>query len=378
MDHAVDVAVQTNKQTELGDVADFATDGGADRVGLEESFPWVGHGLLEAQRDPTLGGVDVEDDDFHFLRGRYDLARVHVLLGPGHFGDVDQALDPRHQLNKGTVVGDVGDAAVELGANREFRCHGLPWIGLQLLHAQRDALSFAVELDHLYFDRLTHGQHFGRMVDAAPRNIRDVQQAIDTAEIDERTVVGDVLDHTLQHAAFFEVLDQLLTLLGAGFFQHRTARNDDVAARLVHLQDLERLGVVHQGGNVAHRADVDLRAGQEGHGPAEVDGEATLDAVEDNAFHADAVVELLFQLNPGFFATGLIAGQHDFAVLVLVTLDEDLDGVAGFDGRLLAGHRKFFNRHATFRFEADIDDHQIIFDAQYGTGEDGPFEGVAD
>ena len=291
---------------------------------------------------------------------------------------MDQALDPRHQLNKGTVVGDVGDAAVELGANREFRCHRLPWIGFQLLHAQRDTLGFAVELDHLYFDRLTHGQHFGRVVDAAPRNIRDVQQAIDTAEVDEGAVVGDILDHTLQNAAFFKVLDQLLTLLSAGFFQHRTARDNNVAACLIHLQDLERLGVVHQGCNVAHRTDVDLRAGQEGHGPAEVDGKATLDAVEDNAFHADAFVELLFQFNPGFFATGLIAGQHDFAVLVLVTLDEDLDGVAGFDGRLPAGHRKFFNRHATFRFQADIDDYQIILDAEYGTGEDGPFKGIAD
>src|SRR3546814_6745007 len=54
------------------------------------------------------------------------------------------------------------------------------------------------------------------------------------------------------------------SLLGAGFLEHRAARDDDVAALAVHLQDLERLRHVHQRGHVAHRADIDLAAGQEG------------------------------------------------------------------------------------------------------------------
>jgi hypothetical protein len=46
--------------------------------------------------------------------------------------------------------------------------------------------------------------------------------------------------------AFFEALHQIRTLFGAGLFQNGAARDDDVAAALVHLEDLERLRAVHQ------------------------------------------------------------------------------------------------------------------------------------
>ena len=81
---------------------------------LGEALPRVGHALLEAERDAALGHVDVQHHHFDFLRGRDDLARMDVLLGPAHLGDVDQAFDARLQLHEGAVVGDVGDAALEL------------------------------------------------------------------------------------------------------------------------------------------------------------------------------------------------------------------------------------------------------------------------
>jgi hypothetical protein len=124
---------------------------------------------------------------------------------------------------------------------------------------------------------------FGRVIDAAPGDVGDVQQAVDAAEVDERTVIGDVLDHAVDDLTLFEVLHQLLTLLGAGLFEHRAARHHDVAAAAIHLEDLERLRIVHQRRDVANRADVDLRARQEGHRAVEIDGEAALDLVEDDA-----------------------------------------------------------------------------------------------
>ena len=70
-----------------------------------------------------------------------------------HFGDVDQAFDARLQLDEGAVVGDVGDAARELGADRVLGLDALPRIGLQLLHAERDAVGLVVDLDDLHLDR---------------------------------------------------------------------------------------------------------------------------------------------------------------------------------------------------------------------------------
>src|SRR6202012_231119 len=148
--HAVDVVVQADEQAELGGVLDFALDGGAHRVSRQEGVPRIGHGLLEAQGYAALGRIDVQDDDLNFLRGGNDLPGVDVLLGPGHFRDVHQAFDAGLQFHEGAVVGDVGDAAGELGAHRVLGLDAVPGIGLQLLHAERDALGLGVDLDDLH------------------------------------------------------------------------------------------------------------------------------------------------------------------------------------------------------------------------------------
>ena len=152
MHHAVDVAGQADEQAELGDVADLALELGARRELLGEALPRIGHALLEAERDAALGHVDVQHHHFDFLRGRDDLAGMHVLLGPAHLGDVDQALDARLQLDEGAVVGDVGDAALELEADRVLGAGAVPRIAHQLLHAERDALRLGVEADDLHLD----------------------------------------------------------------------------------------------------------------------------------------------------------------------------------------------------------------------------------
>src|SRR6185437_5950838 len=210
-----------------------------DRELLDEDLPGIAHGLLEAERDAALDGIDFKHLHFDFLRSRDDLARMHVLLGPRHLGDVDQAFDARLELDERAVVGDVGDAVVEASIQRILPLDALPRIVQQLLHAERDAVRLVVDLDDLDLHRLADGQHLGRVVDAPPGDVSDVQQPIDAAEIDERTVIGDVLDHAVDHLSLFEVLYQLLALLGAGLFEYRTSGNDDVPAAAIHLEDLE-------------------------------------------------------------------------------------------------------------------------------------------
>ena len=83
---------------------------------LGEGFPRILQGLLEAERNAALDRIDFQHLHVDFLRGRDDLAGMDVLLGPGHFGDVDQAFDARLQLDERAVVGDVGHAAMEAGS----------------------------------------------------------------------------------------------------------------------------------------------------------------------------------------------------------------------------------------------------------------------
>ena len=302
----------------------------------EERFPRIVLGLLEAERDAALVGVDLEHLHLDLLAGRDDLAGVDVLLRPAHLGDVDQAFDARLQLHERAVVGDVRDGALDAGADRILGLDRLPRIGLQLLHAERDALRLRIDADDLHLHRVADVEDLGRVVDAAPGHVGDVQQAVDAAQVDEGAVVGDVLDEAVDDLALLEAGDDVGALLGARLFQHGAARDDDVAAAAIHLEDLERLRLMHQRADVAHRADVDLRAGKERHGAVEIDGEAALDLVEDDARDLLVLLEHLLEARPALLAARLVARQDGFTERVLDALQVDLDLVADLEVRRLA------------------------------------------
>ena len=266
---------------------------------------------------------------------------------------------------------------LNLRADRVLGLDALPRIGLELLHAERDALGLGVEADDLDLDGLADGQRLGRMVDAPPGDVGDMQQAVDAAQIDEGAVIGDVLDHARENLAFLQLGDQLGARFGAALLQHGAARDHDVAARAIHLQDLERLRRAHQRADVAHRADIDLAAGQERHGAGEIDGEAALDAAEDDAGDALVFLEGLLERVQASSRRAFSRLQHGFAVLVFHALEIDLDGVADLDLGLLAGGGEFLERDAAFGFQSDIDEGEVVFDGDDDALEHAAFESVA-
>ena len=377
MHHAVDVAGQADEQAELGNVLDLAFEHLADRMRSEERRPRVVEALLEPEADAPPVRIDIEHHDLDLLAGRDDLARVDVLLGPAHLRDVDQALDARLELHEGAVVGDVGDPADEFGAHRVLGVDAVPRVRFELLHAEADALGLAVEPNYLDVDGLADRQNLGRMIDAPPGDVGDMKQAVDAAEIDESAVVGDVLDDALEHLALLEVGQQLGALLGPRLLEHGAARDDDVAAMAVHLEDAEFVRHAHQRRDIAHRADVDLAARQEGDGAREIDREAALDAAEDRSRDPLGLVECLLELDPGLLAARLITAQHRLAFAVFEPLEINFDLVADLDLGGLPAFGKFLQRHAAFGLEADVDQRHVVFDGDDDAGDHGTFDGVA-
>jgi hypothetical protein len=166
-----------------------------------EILPGIRQALLHAERNAAALLVDLEDHHFDLVADLHHLGRMHVLVGPVHLGDVHQALDARLDLDEGAVVGEVGDLAEQARALRIAARNADPGVLAQLLQAERHAILLGVELEDLGGDLVADVDHFGRMLDAAPGEIGDVQQAVDAAEIHERAVVGDVLDDALDHRA---------------------------------------------------------------------------------------------------------------------------------------------------------------------------------
>src|SRR6202171_2389593 len=130
-------------------------------------------------------------------------------------------------------------------------------------------------------------------------------------------------------------------------------------------------------GAVADRADIDLRARQEGDRAVEVDGEAALDLVEDDAVDLLVVVEGLLELAPAFLAARLVARQHGFAERILDAVEKHLDLVADLEIAFAAGSCEFPQRHAAFGLQADVDDGHVLFNRNHRALDDGAFLQIA-
>ncbi len=141
------------------------------------------------------------------------------------------------------------------------------------------------------------------------------------------------------------------------------------------LENLERLRDVHQWRDVAHRADVDLAARQEGDRSVEVDREAALHLVEDHPFDLLVLLKSLLELDPALLAARLVARDHGFAERVLDTLEIDLDLVADAWRGVAAMVGEFLERDAPFSLEADVDDGHVFFDRDDLALDDRAFEG---
>ncbi len=161
------------------------------------------------------------------------------LLVQVHFGDMHQTLNTLFDLHEAAVVGDVGDLTKQTGALRIATRQCDPRIITHLLQTEGNAIALAIELQHFDSNLVTDLNHVGGVLDPLPGHVSDVQQTIDTAQVDEGTVVGKVFDHTFELLALLQVLQQLFTLCAVLLFNHSTARDDHVVATAIQLDYLE-------------------------------------------------------------------------------------------------------------------------------------------
>ena len=148
-----------------------------------ELFPWVRLTLLDAQRDPTTLFVYIQNHDFNFIANEHNFGRVNVLVGPVHFGNVYQTFDTFLNFNKATVVSNVRDFTHNACAFWVPTSDVDPRVFAELLETQRNAIALPVELQNLYFQFIANVHHLGRMLDALPRHVGDVQEAVDATQV---------------------------------------------------------------------------------------------------------------------------------------------------------------------------------------------------
>src|SRR5688572_1846440 len=364
VNQAVDVLFDLDERAELGEVTDLALDLGAARILLRQLVPRVALDPLQPERNRPRRRIDAEHHRLDVVADVEDLRRVLHALAPRHLGDVDQAFDARLELDERAVVGQADDLAAHARADRVAVLHRRPRVLHQLFVTERDALGRRVVLQHRDVDFVVDLEQLRGMADAAPRHVGDVQQAVDAAEVDERAVVGDVLDRAAELLARGERLGRRLLLLGVLLLEERLARQHDVAALLVDLDHAHAQLLPAQRVEIADRPHVDLRAGEE-RADADVHGEAALDALDDAADDHLLVGVGLLDLVPDLHLLGLLARQHDVAFTIFGALEQHVDGVALLHGHVAVLVEKLVNRDETFGLVPHVDDDVALGDFQH-------------
>ena len=232
-----------------------------------------------------------------------------------------------------------------------------PRIVRELFEAERDALLFLVEFQDDDFEFLIGFNDVGRVLDAAPAQIGEVQQAVDAAEIDEGAVLGDVFHVTFHLVAFVQRFHELRALGVELFFEQSAAADDHVAATSIQLGDANLDFRVHQVVEVGGRTKVVLRTRKK-RAHADINDQAALDAIDDFAGDRFLGFESGFDFFPSAAAKHFLVREDNVAVFVLT-------GALYFDSgvRLRArnvGLGELDSRDQPFGLATDVNDDAVL------------------
>src|SRR5690606_16919458 len=192
-------------------------------------------------------------------------------------------------------------------------------------------------------------------------HVGDVEQAVDAAEVHEGAVLGDVLHHAGEDVALDQARERGLLELLALFLEQGAAGEDDVAAPLVELDDLELELLADELVQVARRAQLHLAPRQEG-AHADVHLQAALDPRDDGALDELVLGVLLIELLPDLELVRLLLREHAEAILVLARFDEDVDRVPDRDPDLPVLGGELTDVDETLGLVADVDEDKILED----------------
>ncbi len=210
------------------------------------------------------------------------------------------------------------------------------------------------------------------MVDVRPRELGDVDEAVDAVEVDERAEVDDVGDLALDDHAGLQLVEDLLALLLALLLEHGAPAEHDVVARAVELDDLRLDLRAHVLVEVGHAPDVDQRGGQEAAHP-EVDDEPALDHLDDRALDRIARLGRRLDAPPRLLEAGALLGHDEAAVLVLLGEDQRVDLLAHlhFVVRIdVLADRELVGGDDPLALVADVDEHLVVVDPDDAAGDD--------
>ena len=327
--------------------------------------------LLEGQGDTTTIHININDLDEELFAHRNNLL-CQINMAHSKLRDMNQTLNTVFNTNKRTEGNELSnltgyDLTQSVGASK---C--LPRIFLGSLQGQRDTLTIQINLKNFNGYRLTNFDNFGGVVDVFPGEFRNVNQTVHAAQIDEGTEVDDRRYNTFAYLALFELVEESGANLGLSLLKPCTARENNVVAVLVELDDLSFELLTNVRCKIANTTHLNEGCGQEA-SQTNVKDKTALDNL-NNGTGDDAVVFLdLFDVAPCTLVLCALLGEDQATFLVFLSQDESLDFIANcdyFTGIYIVLDRKLARGNDAFGLVTDVEQNLVVINLNNLTGDE--------
>ena len=351
MDHALDAFRQLHKRAKLRDAGHRSLHHGANWKFLRHLGPWISKGLLETQGNSPFARIHAENYSFNGFSRLDHVAGSSYFPGPGHLRKMDQSFNPWLQFDKCAELDHAGNGSANaLAYFVSFQC-GVPGLGLKLLQSNGNSLPFGIDLEHPDFNLLVHREHVCRLVHASPGDVSHMEQGVDPANIDERSIIHKAADNAGDGLAFFDLSIAALPGNTAFLFRHGPAINDHIFFGYVELHDDAANLLPYQLFHLGCITNTAARGRHESTN-ADVDAQPAFNYTGDCPLNYGLFGEGPLQCRP--ISGPLDLGARNFVVTF---------GVAAFDGdqQLVPNLHRFTGalesckRQDAFYFEADVE-----------------------
>src|SRR4029434_5099017 len=107
---------------------------------------------------------------------------------------MDEAFDTRFKLHECPIRNQINYCAFDLGTHRIFGLDLFPRIRQFLLQTKADPFLLPINIEDNTLDVVPDLENLGRMSDATPTHVGDMEQAVNAVQVDKRAEISNVFD----------------------------------------------------------------------------------------------------------------------------------------------------------------------------------------
>ena len=191
-----------------------------------------------------------------------------------------------------------------------------------------------------------------------------MDESVNTTEVNEYTVSGNILNRTLKDLTFFELGNDFFLLCFKFFFDKSLVRNNHVAELLVDFNNLELHGFANKYVVISDRMNVDLASWKEGFNSEDVNNHATFSATLDITLNNFFVFKSGVNTFPALAKACLLVRKNQLTFFVFLIFDVNLNSVADFEFGIVS---EFGSGDNTVALVADVNNYFLFVNGDNST-----------